>query len=174
MSSADVTVYEQCYQANDGNEALLLQCITVSFEKMQKELQVNGFDKTMRSFLLVICGGMVFFMQAGFAMVCAGSVRKKNVVNTMLKNLLDACAAAIAFYTIGFGLAYGGEGKRSGTTFAGNENFFGHGVEDFGFWFFQFTFSAASVTIVAGTVAERSKMNAYFCYRYASLCPENP
>jgi len=42
-------------------------------------------------------------MQAGFAMLCAGSVRQKNVKNIMLKNLLDACGGALGFYTIGYG-----------------------------------------------------------------------
>lgn len=47
-------------------------------------------------------------MQAGFAMLCAGSVRRKNAQNTMLKNLLDACGAAVAFFCVGYGFAFGG------------------------------------------------------------------
>lgn len=82
----------------------------------------------------------------------------------MLKNLLDACAAAIAFYTVGYGFAYGGEADQTKITFIGNKYFFGYGVENFGFWFFQYAFSAAVVTIVAGTLAERCKMTAYFLY----------
>ena len=50
----------------------------------------------------------MFFMQAGFAMLCAGSVRRKNAQNTMLKNLLDACGAAVAFFCVGYGFAFGG------------------------------------------------------------------
>lgn len=147
------SLYESCYQESKGNEALTLQCIAVTFEEKRQELEASHFNAHMSSWLLVICGALVFFMQAGFAMVCAGCVRKKNVVNTMLKNLLDACAAAIAFYTLGYGLAYGGqeEGTKT-TTFCGNAQFFGHGVKDFGFWFFQYAFSAATVTIVAGTL----------------------
>merc|ERR1719276_598344 len=101
-------------------------------------------------------------MQAGFAMLCAGSVRQKNVKNIMLKNLLDACGGAIGFYTLGFGLSYGGEG-----TFIGDTSFalkgFSSGPEYIGF-FFQFAFAATAATIVAGTVAERCKMAAYLCY----------
>merc|ERR1712048_1181482 len=48
-------------------------------------------------------------MQAGFAMLCAGSVRQKNVKNIMLKNLLDACGGAIGFYTFGYAFSYGGD-----------------------------------------------------------------
>merc|ERR1740115_116298 len=46
-------------------------------------------------------------MQAGFAMLCAGSVRQKNQKNIMLKNLLDACGGALGFYFLGYGFSYG-------------------------------------------------------------------
>jgi len=114
------------------------------------------------TFFLLFAGALVFLMQAGFAMLCAGSVRQKNVKNIMLKNLLDACGGAIGFYTLGFGFAYGGTG-----TFIGSASFalkgFSAGNEYIGF-FFQFAFAATAATIVAGTVAERCKMAAYLCY----------
>jgi Amt family ammonium transporter len=105
----------------------------------------------------------VFFMQAGFAMLCAGSVRQKNVKNIMLKNLLDACGGAIGFFTIGFAFAYGGD-DTSDKNFIGNSYFFLHDFHDYASWFFQFAFAATAATIVAGTVAERCKMAAYLCY----------
>ena len=46
-------------------------------------------------------------MQAGFAMLCAGSVRAKNVKNILLKNMLDGCGGALGFFAIGFAFAYG-------------------------------------------------------------------
>ena len=108
---------------------------------------------------------LVFFMQAGFAMLCAGAVRKKNVQNTMLKNLLDACGAALAFFVIGYAFAFGGDDPSSGhKTFIGTSNFFLMDVDDLAFWLFQYAFSAASATIVAGTLAERCQMVAYLCY----------
>lgn len=95
-------------------------------------------------------------------MLCAGSVRQKNVKNIMLKNLLDACGGAIGFYTLGYGFSYG-----SGPTFIGLSDFaikgFDSGPALIG-WFFQFAFAATAATIVAGTVAERCKMAAYLCY----------
>ena len=107
-------------------------------------------------------------MQAGFAMLCAGSVRQKNVKNIMLKNLLDACGGALGFYALGFGFAYGNaSGEVTGTRFIGNYNFFLTGITGgYGLisWFFQFAFAASAATIVAGTVAERCKMAAYLCY----------
>lgn len=101
-------------------------------------------------------------MQAGFAMLCAGAVRRKNVQNTMLKNLLDACGASFAFYAFGYAFAFG-DGSNP-NPFIGTTNFFLNGVEDLAFWMFQYAFSAASVTIVAGTLAERCQMAAYLCY----------
>jgi ammonium transporter, Amt family len=96
-------------------------------------------------------GALVFFMQAGFAMLCAGSVRRKNAQNTMLKNLLDACGAAIAYFCVGYAFAFGGEtdpnADKSGTTFIGTDNFFGRGELNLAFFFFQYTFSAASVSL---------------------------
>lgn len=97
-------------------------------------------------------------------MLCAGSVRQKNVKNIMLKNMLDACGGALGFYAVGFGLAFGGD--QTGTTFVGNASF---GLRNFAgdqyaFFFFQFAFAATAATIVAGTVAERCKMAAYLCY----------
>jgi Amt family ammonium transporter len=63
-------------------------------------------------------------------------VRKKNVNNTMLKNLLDACGAAIAFYALGWGFAYGGTDPDA-STFIGNSQFFLQGDVDAGTFFYQ-------------------------------------
>jgi len=123
---------------------------------------VDGISTGVDTFFLLFAGAAVFLMQAGFAMLCAGSVRQKNVKNIMLKNLLDACGGAIGFYTLGYGFAYGGE-----MTFIGSANFaivdLSSGPDYIGF-FFQFAFAATAATIVAGTVAERCKMVAYLCY----------
>jgi len=116
-------------------------------------------------FFLMVCAVLVFLMQAGFAMLCAGSVRQKNVKNIMLKNLLDACGGAIGFYTLGFGFAYGEGGTFIGGS--GGSGIFLKDVEDidsYAGFFFQFAFAATAATIVAGTVAERCKMEAYLCY----------
>jgi ammonium transporter, Amt family len=65
------------------------------------------------SFLLT-SAYLVFVMQAGFAMLCAGSVRARNTLNILLKNLVDACVAGICFYLVGYGLAFGGKDPRNG------------------------------------------------------------
>lgn len=115
-------------------------------------------------FYTLICGAFIFLMQCGFAMLCAGSVRAKNVKNIMLKNILDACGGALGFWSIGYAVAYGTGGKFIGAS--GDEFFlnnFSGGGNHIGF-FFQFTFAATAATIVAGTVAERCKMQAYILY----------
>jgi len=123
---------------------------------------VAGVAEGVDVFFLLFAGALVFLMQSGFAMLCAGSVRQKNVKNIMLKNLLDACGGAIGFYTLGYGIAYGGTNKIIGTAdFAITQ--FSDGGSYIGF-FFQFAFAATAATIVAGTVAERCKMAAYLCY----------
>ena len=99
-------------------------------------------------------------MQCGFAMLCAGSVRQKNVKNIMLKNILDACGGALGYWAVGFGVAYE-SGAFIGTS---GGRFFLHDYGNYIDFFFQFTFAATAATIVAGTVAERCKMVAYLCY----------
>lgn len=84
--------------------------------------------------------------------------------STMLKNLLDACGAAIAFYCIGYAFAFGGQNEIVGNTFIGYQNFFLMGDVNPSFFFFEYAFSATSTTIVAGTLAERCQMAAYLCY----------
>jgi len=119
-------------------------------------------------FYLLFAGTLVFFMQSGFAMLCAGSIRQKNVKNIMMKNILDACGGALGFWSIGYAFAYGGvDSADPKKGFIGNQNFFlmdaSTGTDYIG-WFFQFAFAATAATIVAGTVAERCKFEAYLCY----------
>jgi Amt family ammonium transporter len=82
----------------------------------------------------------------------------------MLKNLLDACGGAVAFYCTGFAIAFGGQKDVVGNTFMGTTNFFLTGDVNASFFFFEFAFSATSVTIIAGTLAERCQMAAYLSY----------
>lgn len=109
---------------------------------------------------------LVFFMQAGFAMLCAGSVRSKNTKNILIKNVLDACVGAIAFFIFGFGFAYGKKEGKTANEFIGNWNF---GLQDYTDWasfLFQWAFSAAAATIVSGSVAERTAFQAYLGYSF--------
>ncbi|CAB9521576.1 Ammonium transporter 1 member [Seminavis robusta] len=155
-------LYEFChFHTEEGDTEAMMKCAIDLMEGQQNRIEFSA-----TSYLLILSGALVFFMQAGFAMLCAGSVRKKNTHNTMLKNLLDACGAAIAYFCVGFAFAFGGDSTATGTTFIGTTNFFGKGDISYPFFFFQYTFAAAAVTIVAGALAERCQMAAYLCYSF--------
>lgn len=157
----DHPIIKQCSLSGSlSTENDLLQCIIENLSETDEHLA-----EALNFVFLLFSTTLVFFMQAGFAMLCAGSVRKKNVQNTMLKNLLDACGAAIGFWIFGYAFAYS-PSKDGSTSFIGRQNFLlmGLDIEEYGFWLFQFAFAATSVTIVAGTLAERCQMIAYLCY----------
>lgn len=120
---------------------------------------------------MLIAGAMVFFMQCGFAMLSAGSIRSKNTKNILLKNLLDACFGSLGFYILGYGIAYGDKFHgdiNKGNGFIGTEYFalFKMPQSQYAMWFFQFTFAATAATIVSGSVAERCKFEAYLAYAF--------
>ena len=82
-----MTVYEQCYETHGDELNLVVQCVAEWAENRQNRPLTNEdyqFANTdeLRRWLLIICGALVFFMQTGFAMICAGCVRKKNMNNT--------------------------------------------------------------------------------------------
>ncbi len=114
----------------------------------------------------LIAAALVFFMQAGFAMVEAGFTRAKNAINIMMKNLMDFSMGSLAFWAIGFGLMFGA--SKSG--WFGTSGFF---LSDFkvggdpwvlAFWMFQVVFAATAATIVSGAMAERTKFSGYLLY----------
>jgi Amt family ammonium transporter len=114
----------------------------------------------------LVAAALVFFMQAGFAMVEAGFTRAKNAVNIIMKNLMDFSIGSIAFWAIGFGLMFG----ASQTGWFGTSGFF---LSDFSvegdpwvlaFWMFQVVFCATAATIVSGAMAERTKFVGYLAY----------
>lgn len=147
--------YPPPHDRNRRQDAIL-RCIASS---------LDSASEGINTFYLIYAASLVFYMQAGFAMLCAGSVRIKNLQNTMLKNLLDACGASLGFYTVGYAFAWGeSDGGEGATTFIGTQNFFLMDVEQKAFWLFQFAFAATSATIVAGTLAERCQMLAYLLY----------
>jgi Amt family ammonium transporter len=154
------SVFEVC-QSQHGTDLSveLLQCVSDAAESGRADISSG-----LNSFFLIYAGALVFFMQLGFAMLCAGSIREKNVKNVLLWNLLDSAGGAFGFWSIGFAFAYGGQDITKGKTFIGNSGFFLTGDTDMEFWFFQYTFACALSSIVAGTIAERTKMMAYLCY----------
>ena len=135
----------------------------------------------MNNLWVFIAGILVFFMQAGFALVEAGLTRSKNVANIMAKNIADMCIGVLAFYAVGYAFAYGG----GGGWFIGGGSWFLSGtslfeipepiLNDEGLWvpdslsgatdfFFQVVFAATAVTIASGAMAGRTKFSAYLMF----------
>jgi len=108
---------------------------------------------------------LVFFMQAGFAMVEAGFTRAKNAVNIIMKNLMDFSVGSLAFFLVGFGLMFGVTNGFSGTSgfVLWGEDWAG-GAWSFTFLIFQTVFAATAATIVSGAMAERTKFVGYLIY----------
>jgi Amt family ammonium transporter len=125
---------------------------------------------------ILVCGFLVMLMQAGFAMVEAGTCRVKNVSNILLKNCVDVCIGTLCWYAFGWTLAYGFDDDNANDTFAGNAQYFGHEFlesDDNGNqvatdkprdWFFQWAFCATGATIVSGGVAERVQFPGYLIF----------
>jgi Amt family ammonium transporter len=132
------------------------------------------------NFWLLFGAYLVFFMQLGFALLEAGSVRAKNTKNILLKNVMDACLGAIIWWSVGYPFAFG---AGSSDDFIGSGDFFlynhrswerqrmadyaakidGEDVT-YGTWMFQWAFAATAATIVSGAVAERCRFSAYLAY----------
>lgn len=150
--------------------ALALSLVLVKTTAAQEAVTVEQLEEALRGIntvWLLICAFLVFFMQAGFALVEAGSTRSKNVVNILMKNLMDFCFATVAFWAVGYGLMFG-----TGTEFIGLSHFFLTGAEEsfvtgiptLAFWLFQLVFAGTAATIVSGAMAERTKFKAYIVY----------
>jgi Amt family ammonium transporter len=113
----------------------------------------------------MVAAFLVFFMQAGFAMVETGFTRAKNAGNIMMKNLMDFCLGSLAFWAVGFGLMFGASNGWFGTT--------GFFFSDYGktqdpwvyaFWLFQVVFAGTAATICSGALAERVRFQGYVVY----------
>ena len=116
---------------------------------------------------LLVAAFLVFFMQAGFAMVESGFSRAKNAANLLMKNLMDFSVGTLLYFAIGFGLMYGASaGGLIGADnfFLGNIGFGADSAYDWAGFLFQLVFAATAATIVSGAVAERLKFSAYLVY----------
>lgn len=135
-----------------------------SFEDVAKAL---ADAEMLRNVVWTMIGAaLVYFMQAGFAMVETGFTRAKNSGNIIMKNLMDFVLGSIFFFLIGYGLMFGSDAGGV----IGTSNFFGNvGSETAGlptgvFMIFQTVFCATSATIVSGAMAERTKFISYLIY----------
>ena len=111
----------------------------------------------------LIGAALVFWMQAGFAMVETGFTRAKNAGNILMKNLMDFCIGTVVFILLGFGLLLGEDmvgliGKPGFDIFTDYANF------DWSNFVFNLVFCATTATIVSGAMAERTKFISYCVY----------
>ncbi len=132
-----------------------------------------GVGYALDNAMLFLAAVLVFFMQAGFAMVEAGFNSSKNAVNILFKNSMDICVGVLLFFIVGFGIMYPSSygvdvGKK---LFA----FGGFGLDGYEVtadrvfspevdWLFQAVFAATAATIVSGAVAGRMKVAGYLIY----------
>jgi len=121
----------------------------------------------------LLAGFLVFFMQAGFALIETGFTRRKNAAHTMLMNLMVFCIGLLAYYVCGFAFMFGGSLKSplldglvsvNGWNVLGKKGFFLNGLFDsqvLGLFLFQMVFMDTAATIPTGAMAERLKFSAF-------------
>ena len=128
------------------------------------EQQVMDFiNENIFGIWFLIGAALVFWMQAGFAMVETGFTRAKNAGNIIMKNLMDFCIGTVVFILIGFSFVLGEDflgfiGKPGFDIFTAYSNF------DFSNFVFNLVFCATTATIVSGAMAERTKFLSYCIY----------
>ncbi|MBQ1335018.1 MAG: ammonium transporter, partial [Clostridia bacterium] len=132
-------------------------------DDMIRTLITNAASEQVFGVWFLIGAALVFWMQAGFAMVEAGFTRAKNTGNIIMKNLMDFCIGTVVFILIGFSLLMGEDvagfiGRPGFDLFTAYESF------DFSSFVFNLVFCATTATIVSGAMAERTKFLSYCIY----------
>ena len=153
---------------------LLLGGGTAVAQDQSTEEMLALYSQAFDMIWLILAAALVFFMQAGFAMVETGLTRAKNAGNIIMKNLMDFSAGAVAYWAVGWALMYGAPSLGG---FIGSNGFFlsytqetmsAYGVSDmsaiFRDWMFQVVFAATAATIVSGAMAERTRFVGYLVY----------
>lgn len=152
-------------------------------------LENNSNTNLLATIWMLIAASLVFFMNAGFAMVETGFCRTNNATNVLAKNLIVFCVSALAYWMFGFGLMFG-DTSATGNSFLGETGFLFEipfaslnnaqpTVEGFSqlqkawpgrsfsaLFFFQLTFAGTAATIVSGAVAERVKFWAFLLFSF--------
>jgi len=130
------------------------------------EYDIFQLQYALDTFYFLVCGALVMWMAAGFAMLEAGLVRSKNTVEILTKNITLFAVACIMYMVVGYSIMYGGDIflstiTGSGAVEGGEENATYAPSADF---FFQVVFVATAMSIVSGAVAERMKLFAFLAF----------
>ncbi len=133
------------------------------------EYNIFQLQYALDTFYFLVCGALVMWMAAGFAMLEAGLVRSKNTVEILTKNITLFAVACIMYMVVGYSIMYGGDIflstiTGSGAVEGGEENATYAPSADF---FFQVVFVATAMSIVSGAVAERMKLFAFLAFAVA-------
>lgn len=124
---------------------------------------ITAIKDAINAVYLLFSAYLVFSMQLGFAMLCAGSVRAKNTMNIMLTNVIDAAIGGVFYYLFGFAFAFG-----TSNGFIGHSFFALTGVPndtyDYSYYLYQWAFAIAVAGITSGSIAERTQFGAYLIY----------
>lgn len=120
---------------------------------------VQGIDTVW----VALCAALIFQMEGGFALLEAGFIRGKNAMSIIAKVIIDIIFGGIAFYAVGFGIAYGASNGwfAFDTGITSGDLGLGLTVSNKLFWFIQLGFAIAAISIVSGAVAERMKVWVY-------------
>jgi len=159
-------------------EAAAEQVVVEAEEEVEAEPTAAGVLADVDVLWTCLAAFLVFFMQAGFALVETGFTRAKNACNIVMKNAMDFSIGTLAFWMVGFGLMFGASsgwigtsgffyegGFTEATTTESGEVVLGEPVPfDWAFLIFQTVFAATAATIVSGAMAERTKFTAYMVY----------
>ena len=132
-------------------------------DEVMKEFVLETVSGEVFGVWFLIGAALVFWMQAGFAMVEAGFTRAKNTGNIIMKNLMDFCIGTVVFILIGFGLLMG-EDLFGFIGRPGFDLFTAYAEFDFSHFVFNLVFCATTATIVSGAMAERTKFLSYCIY----------
>jgi len=140
----------------------------VDFKALEKT--VGGMEKDYNEALdtiwMLLAALLVFFMHAGFSLLEAGSVRRKNTQNILAKNLIVVTVGFLCWWVMGYALALGAQDDPG--KFAGSKGFVLDGVWEartqFRVFFFQGVFCATAATIVSGAMAERTQLKGFIIY----------
>ena len=130
---------------------------------MTEELLLSKVNDSVFAVWFLAGAALVFWMQAGFAMVETGFTRAKNAGNILMKNLMDFCIGTVVFILIGFSLLLG-EDMAGIIGKPGFDLFTGYAEFDFSGFVFNLVFCATTATIVSGAMAERTKFLSYCIY----------
>ena len=148
--------------------AVAAALIAVKPVHAQSGEDVANLTRGLNTVWVLVTAFLVFWMQAGFALVEAGLTRAKNTTNILFKNLIDFIFATLAFWATGYAFMFG----TTAGGWIGIDNFFLSNNADvaglplMAFWFFQLVFAGTAATIVSGAMAERTKFKSYLIYSF--------